>query len=914
MPDWRPEILRRLSRARLAPEREADIADEVAQHLEDRFRTLVMAGHSEKDAERAAWRELDEADVLGRRLAAIESAPTNLSHVEAARRGRLLGGLWQDVRYAARSLRKHPLLSATIVVTLALSLGPTTVVLGMANALFLKPLPAIAHQEHLLNFLFGTSKGSSVSPWFISYANAADITREATTMNGMAGTQPIDAGLSVDGLTPRREHGTSVTANYFDLLGVRPVAGRDFRAEDDQQPGGEAVLLLSEALARGLFGSSAAALGRTVRLNGVPFAVVGVMPRAFEGTIAGDRPTFWIPGMAYSRASNYAPERWSYGPNRGPFYAFVVRMAEGATVPQVTEELRARTRAIATRDPDAGKIFETVGPILQAGFAAPASLRPIATRAMQIIGVLAGVLVLLGMANVANLQIFRGLATSRDVAIRKALGASRARIAQLRLVESLMLAVAGAAAGVALSLGLGTLVSDLVLPGIGVLEIAVDWRVLAATTTLAVLVGIGFGLAPVLLAVRESVTGAIGRGTRTLLPRASRLRRVLAAVQIALSFTLLIGALLFLATLRNLHAVDLGFDPSALVTVGVNLRNYGYTEARTLDFERQLLEMISRQPQVDAVAVAYSPPLLGASMFDRVYLPDDDPKRARETAVNGVSADYFQTIGLPLLHGRMFTADEVFGTVPPDSRPIILSATLAEALFGSTDVVGRDLRMPVYQKPPVSVRIVGVTRESHFGGIDTPPDAVIYEPINAFPLKGAAQVIVRSSAGADSTSRMIADTAKTIDPVVALAQERTVSAIIEQRLAQQRLFAWILGVLGSIGFLLAAVGLHGLVAQTVTERTREFGIRVAIGAERSEIARIVLRQAALVAAGGLATGLTLAWFAARLVESRLYGVTIRDPALYLTAAGLVAIVVAIASAGPARLATRVDPIDVLRGD
>lgn len=916
MPDWRMEVLRRLEPARLRPEREAEIATEVAQHLEDRYRSLLAAGRSELEAELVAWRELENADVIGRRLAQVEAAALpNLAGAEASRRGGFAAGLWQDLRYAARSLRKHPLLSATVIATLALSLGPTTAVLGMADALFFKPVPGVARQDRLLNVWFGTVRERGMSPWFVSYADVADVARDATTVAGIAGQQPFQAGLSVEGSAPRLSPGAAVSASYFDVLGVRLTTGRAFRPDEDRNPGGAPVVVLRESLARAFFGSAGAALGRTVLVNSVPFTVIGVAPQAFAGTASGRRTEFWLPGMAYARANNYPPERWAYPVNRGPFYDFIVRMADGATVEQTMAELQARTRALAERNPGQNKIFETVGPILEPGFAAPASLRPAAVRAMQLIGGVAGLLVLLGMANVANLLIFRGLAAGRDVAIRKALGAGAGRLLQLRLVESLLLAVLGAAAGVGVALALGGLLSDFAVRALGSLEVALDWPVLAATVALALLVGVGFGLAPALLAVRESVTGALGCGLRTDLPRASRLRHGLAVLQIGLSLTLLVGALLFLTTLGNLHAVDLGFDPTDVTIMNVNLRNYGYTDARALDYDRRLADAVRHHAGVRTVALAYAPPLLGLSFIDRVYQPGQDPTQAIETGINAISAEYFQAIGLPLIRGRAFTSEEALGDVKPEPMPVIVSATLARRLFGTLDVVGRELRTPNYRQPPSALRIVGVTRESHFTGVDEPPDAILYEPLGRFPFgTTSAFVLVRSALGRAPTARLIRDAATAIDPTVPLAAEQTFGTLIDQLLGQQRLFAWILGLLGTIGFVLAAVGLHGLVAQTVTERTREFGIRLAIGADRGRIMRLVLRRAAAVAIAGLIAGLTLAWFAGRIVESRLYGVSSRDPWIYAAAALVMIVVVAVASAAPARAATRVNPIEVLRSE
>ena len=911
MPDWSGEIRRRLSAARLPPERESGIVDEVAQHLEDRYQTLVASGQSAAEAERRAWRELEGADDLGRLLSAHEPARSpSLAGLEAAPRGRLLRGFWHDVRYAVRNLRKRSMLSATIIVTLAISLGPTAAVIGMADALFFRPLPVVAGQDRLLHYAFGTPRRDGFIPHKISYANLADIRSGATTVVGIAGQTSSSYGLALHGVAPRLALGTAITANYFDVLGVRVIAGRTFRAEEDSAPGGDPVMVLNEPLARAFFGAPEAAVGRAVLVNSVPFTVIGVTPAAFLGTNASRPSEFWIPGMSDRRAHNIEPSRWVYGPNEGPFHEFVVRMAAGASLAQTTAELTARTRALMERDPGAHGSVLTIVPILRPGLAAPASLQAIAWHAMQLIGAVAGLLVLLGMTNVANLLIFTGLASGRDVAVRKALGASAGRLLQLRLVESILLTLLGALAGVGVAAGLGQLFSDVALPGIGTIEVAINWRVVLAVACVAVVVGTCAGVAPALLAVRESVTGALGRGMRTGPPRAGRLRHALAAVQVALSVMLLVGALLFLMTLRHLRSVDLGFDPAGVTVVTLNLRGYGYTDARAVEYLTQVADVVRRQPGIQAAGLAFSPPLFNGGLTDGMYLPDHDPSQATNVERNGVSPEYFEAVRLPIVRGRVFTAAEASGRAETDRRPVVVTEALARRLFGSDEAIGREILTQASPGKTLALSVVGIARDSHFRGIERPPDALLYEPLATFPIVQNAYLVVRSTLGSRDAYQLAAEAARRIDPTIPLAPETTFAARIDRQLGQQRLFAWMLGLLGTIGFVLAAVGLHGLIGQTVVERRREFGIRLAIGAAPTGIVTLVLRRAALVLSVGLAAGLALAWSSGRLVESQLFGITSRDPMPYAVAALLMIAVVVLASISPAVAATRVDPIEV----
>lgn len=915
MPDWRTEIRRRLSAIEPPLERHAAVLDELAEHLEDHYQTLLASGASAVEAEASAWREIEGDDDIGRLLSAVEPRHRpSLAELEVAPRGRFLQGLGHDVRYAVRHLRKRAMLSATIIATLAISLGPTAAVMGMAAALFFKPLPFVASQDRLLHYAFGTPMRDGLVPHHISYANVAEIQKGATTVVAMAGQAPISGGLALDDVAARLALGAAVTANYFDVLGVPLIAGRAFRPEEDLAPGGIPVMVLNEGLARAFFGAPEDAVDRVVLVNGVPFTVIGVTPAGFVGTTPARRAEFWIPGMSARRANHVVPADWAYGPDDGPFYQYIVRMAAGTTLAQTTAELTARTRALFAPAPTTDAPFQTIEPILQPGLGAPAALQATAWHAVQLIGVVAGLLVVLGVTNVANLLIFTGLAAGHEVAIRKALGASAGRLLQLRLVESILLTLLGSVAGLGVAVGLGRLFSDFSLPGIGTIEVALDWRVMLVMACVAVVTGTAAGVAPALLAVRDSVTGALGRGIRTRPPRVDRLRHTLAAVQVALSVTLLVGALLFLMTLRHLRSVDLGFDPAGVTVVALDARGHGYTDARALDYQQQVAEELRRQPGIQAVGLAFSPPLFSGGLTDRMYLREQDPSQATDVERNGVSPDYFEAVRLPLVRGRSFTETETRGRASTGPRPAVITEALARRMFGSGEAIGREILAQAGPGTTVTFEVVGIARDSRFRGIGRPPDALLYEPLVTFPMVQQAHLVVRSTLSSAEAARLVTDAARRFDPTIPLAAETTFGARIDRQLGQQRLFAWMLGLLGTIGFVLAAVGLHGLIAQTVIERRREFGIRLAIGATPVRIVMLVLRRAALVLGAGLSAGLALAWCSGHLVESHLRGITSRDPLPYAVAAVLMISVVCLASISPVLAATRVDATEALKSE
>jgi predicted permease len=916
MPDWRLEIQRRLADTHLRPEREAEIVDELVQHLEDRYRASLAAGRSSDESEARAWRELEAHEVLGRELARVEApAPVNLASAEVPRRGFPLRSLWQDLRYGARALRQRPLLTLTVLITVGLSLGPAIAVTALTDALFFRPLPGIADPSRLLTFQFGRTSARGFGPHFVSYANLADIVTGATTVTALTGQQLVPVAIAADGAAPRLVSGQSVMANYFDLLGVKFASGRGFRREEDSGPGGEPVVVLNDTLAHELF-PGGAPIGRVVHLNSLAFEVIGVTADEFQGTLgAFGVAKVWVTGMAYLRLVHAPPDRWAYATNQGPFYEFIVRSAPGAAPAQVAAELAARTQALADREPVANDIFTTIAPKMMPGFGAPLSLDPTATGVVALLLAVAGVLVLLGMANVANLLIFQGLATGREIAIRKALGASARRILQLRLVQSLLLSFVGAVAGIGVADVLGGLLGTFGSPGLE-MNLVFSWRVATVAALLALVVGVGFGIAPACLAARASLTAALARGLNTNMPRAALLRHGLTVVQLALSLTLLLGALLFLVTLRHLRAVDLGLDVSHVTTRRVDLRSHGYTGAQALDYYHRFIDSVRQAPGIDSVAVSGALPLLGGAFFGRVYESGRDPSQMKNIVFNAVSAGYFRVLGVSLLCGRVFADDEALGTTGAADTPVVVSETLAQRVFGSSDVIGRRLTTP---KTMVSaahdLEIVGVVREEHWLGVLQPADPILYEPIGRTdsPITSAS-VLVRSPLGPATVARLLQGSATAIDPAIPLHPEQTMNELIDRQLGQQRLFAWVLGVLAVVGFALAAAGLYGLVAQGVSERAREFGIRMAVGADRTRILGLVLRQAAAVAATGTVVGLGLGWMSGRAIESQLFGVRSHDPMIFAASAGLLAMVVLVASLGPARAATRVNPVDALRSE
>lgn len=908
MPEWRTAIRLRLVESGLRPEREADVVDEIAQHLDDRYRELLAAGHAEVDARSLAFAELDSEGHFARAVRETLPHVPLLPPPGGPEQSSWFAGLAQDVGYAIRRLHARPLFTLTAIVTVALAIGPATAVMGMADALFFTPKPGIAEPSHVFLAIFGRpgSRPGSFSPSFLPPQISARVGEESGVIVGVAGEQRTSGDLSADGVAPRRLSGLTIQPGYFELLGAQMAAGRALLPEEDALPGGVPSVVLAEGLSRDMFGSPEGAVSKTVQINSVPFTVVGVAAAPFEGAIGASK--FWIPGSAGVRMRHVPPEQWAElsGASRGPFYEFIVRFAPAASYDAAAAELTGRLAAVGRQFPEyEGLTFNAIP-----GLGAPRGLNTSAVEAMRLLSMVAIVLVVLGAANMANLLIFRGLKLGREIAIRRALGASAARLIQLTLVESVLIALTGAAIGVGIALGLEAALAQLSVPTLGKITVPIDWRLLGATTAVALVTGLGFGIVPAMFAARGSVSAALMRGTRGDHPRVGNMRQGLAAVQLAPSLLLLVGALFFLSTVNNLRTVDAGFDPSNLTSAYMSLRDHGYDEAHSNEYYQQLLARLTGQPGVEGVAIGYALPVTGISYTGPMGKRGVDRKDMPELTFNFVTSAYFDTLKIEIERGRGFTHEEVFAKV--DVPPVILSATAATRIFGGEDPLGRIITEP--GRTSHDYQVVGVTKPVRWRSVQEPHDPVVYRPYGAgLPVSGGT-VVVRSSMPDAVVRKQIADAAASIDPTMPLYGYERVTTSMDGRFGSQILYAYVLGILGAIGFLLAAVGLHGLVAQMVAERARELGIRLAIGASYSNVTKLVIRQGATVIAMGIALGLAASILASRLVKAQLFGVSVDNPLVYAAATGALVTVAAMALIGPLRAALRVQPIDVLRTD
>jgi putative ABC transport system permease protein len=827
----------------------------------------------------------------------------------APRSGGWLSTLWQDIRYSARTLRGSPAFSVTVLLAVALSIGPVTAILSVGNWLLWRPHPGVTDSRSLGVVWFGQwRQNGSFSPSGVSYDNLADIRSRARSITGIAGVDESSSSLSVAGGLPREAGTAVVTADFFDVLGVRVTAGRSFTPDEDRGPFGSPVVVISQGLARSAFGSAQGALGKSVTLNSQPFTIIGVAPSAFGGISNTGGIEAWLTGATWSYL-NHVNE------SRQHFYGFVVRAAAGGTFAEVENELTGLVRQLADVHPTEDKGLPGVAPRVFPGLGLPPLTRAGTATVVSTMLAVGAVLLLLGCANVANLLMFRAARREHEIAIRQALGASRSRLMQLQMMESWLLSLAGAALGLVLAVYLKQLIEQLLFPrplGIS-FTVPMDMRVLGLTVAVALATGTLAALAPGWLVTRIRGLSALGRATVTW-ARAPKLRGSLGVLQLALSLSLLVSALLLVSTLRNLRAVDLGFDPDDVNVVRFSLDQHGYDSRRALAYHREVLPALHSIGAFETVSLSYRVPFEGARSSVSVIPSGGDRDTPLSVAANGVSDSYFVLLSIPIVRGRAFTLDEALAT--GEHGPVILNERLARQLFLTVDVIGRTVRLArTGRDPERELTIVGVARDSRWRSIAREPDPFLYLPIAQFRSAGTSGVyMIKSSLPVRRVGEIANSIAARTASAIPLSAAQPLTTGMDRELGQQRVFAWMLSLLAALGFALAALGLYGLIAQATIERRREFGIRLALGASGADIVRLVARHAVTVSSFGIAIGLFLSYFGTRVIQSMLYGVSRLDPAVYLAAVATLTVVVALACFGPALRALRVQAVEVLRAE
>jgi predicted permease len=818
----------------------------------------------------------------------------------------------QDVKYALRTLRTNPGFASVAVAALALGVGANTAIYSIVNAVYLRMLP-VERPEEVVAIGTPASRGGGRVNESFSYPLYAHLRDHSRTLAGVIAHHAMDLSVATEGATDR-VRGALVSGNYFSVLGVRPVVGTAIEESDDVTPrsGGARgpVAVLSYGYWMRRFGGDPAAVGRTVELNGSPFTIAGVAPPGFGGTVVGDRLDVFAPLMM-------EPVLWpdnpnAFGTSRNVWLRILGRL--GNQWKPAEAELTLLLQQFNQAEISRGAIPEARRRALreQRVELLPAStgrsvLRTQLATALGVVAAVAGLVLLIACANVANLLLTRATGRRREIAVRLALGASRGRLVAQLLTESMVLAVAGSLAGILLARWVRDLLMRF-LPQAAAVDTSFDSGVMTFNLALGVLAGVVFGLAPAMQSANADLAGAMKSGGAA--DRGGRFPygKALVAAQVALSLLLLSSASIFVRSLGKLEAINPGFSHRNVLVFWVDPRLIGYSPEQSHAFFARLMERLRAMPGVIASSRADFAPLgnhTGRGVYIEGYQPRAD-ESASEPAYGTVAPGYFETLGIPLVAGRGF--DERDDLAAP--KVAIVNETFARYYFAGENPIGR--RMGSI-KDRFDTTIVGIAKDGRYSGLREAGERMVYMPAAQVGSFFEARVVHLRTGGDPAALEAAARAAaREIDPHVPVYNMSTVQQEIDRSLAQDRLVAALCSVFSGLALCLAAVGLYGVMSYWVSRRVREIGIRLALGATRAEILGQVIGEALRLLAAGVAVGLPAAYAAVKLVATMLYGVEPGDPASAAVAVAVLGCAALVAAWIPARRAARLDPMTALR--
>ena len=812
-----------------------------------------------------------------------------------------------DLRFAVRMLIKYPAFSIVAFLALVLGIGANTTVFGIINALVLRPLP-VGYSEEVVK-VFTTDnhiKGNQST----SYPNFQDYEKQNTAFTSMAAYTFVGVGMT-RGSDTLNVNGLLVTGNYFDLLQINPPLGRTFLPEEDSTPNGHPVVVLGYKFWKKLGGEPTIA-GSQVTLNGHSFTVIGVAPAAFTGVDVGLDPDIYVP-MSMHQWIRPGGDLW-FELRRALLLNIVARLKPGVTMSQAQAQMRTIAKQLEQAYPDVNKERSIALVSLEAaksqGLAGPNN-EDLARNVSLLLLAASVSILLIACANVANLLLARSTARQGEMAVRLALGAGRGRIVRQLLTESVLLGVLGGFGGVILAYCLGDVLVALLPPTPFPISLnpQPDWRVLIFSFAVAVFSGIIFGLAPALQmarwdliqGLRERVSTGGGAGTRL------NLRSLLVVAQIAVSLLLLIASGLFLKSFYKAQAIDPGFRTDNLDIVTINPVLAGYDSDRALQVVRAIADQIRHDPHVAGADVNNWVPLFGGEGRTIVIDgrdPNDEHNR-KFANYSPITPGYFQTMGIQLLRGRNFTEQDAEKNAAPVA---IIDETMASEFWPNEDALGRRFRFMISKEP---IEVIGIARNSKAVTLGETPISMVYWPLKEITDQGITLFVHTTGAPGMMLSE-IRRIVRSVDVHIPITYEKTIRQHMAIALWPSWMGAILLGSLGLLAFILASMGVYGVMAYSVSQRTRELGIRMALGAQTSQVIRLVLRQGMLLAAIGLGFGLFAAFGSTHLAGSLLYGVNPNDPVIFVGVTSLLAFAAFAACYFPARRALKIDPIAALR--
>jgi putative ABC transport system permease protein len=890
MPDWRDEVSKRLGHARLDPAAERAIVEELAQHLEDSFADLLARGVAPSAASETLLRQLDEGGLSemtrSTRRMSDESKPPARARSWAA-------DLMDDIRYAIRGARKAPGFALVACATLALGIGATGAMYSVVDAVLVQSLP-FQHAEDLVR-VFRLQPTESSAGGNLSTAEFLELRAAAQSFASVATYSTFDNGLTlITADRAERLYGSAVSGDLFTTVGVSPLFGRGFSRNDDR---GDAapVVVISYGFWQRRLGGMRDVIGRTINLQGTPTTVVGVMPSGFWFP-RGDRAEFWTNLRLSTPQCDCGFTRRA-----------IARLRPGITPAQRAMELERVAETVRTMYPGGPHDWTFVTKPLRDVMVA--DLKPV----LRLLMVAVLLVLLIACLNVVNLLLARTWSRQGEFAVRVALGANGARLARQLLVETSVLAIVGAVLGLGLSrAGLAWLLSFAPAnsPFLHDAGVSLNLRVVGLATMCTMVCALGIGLMSVWPVVRSDANAVIRETTHG--PRESGRRRLsdgLVVAQFAVSLMLVVGATLMVRSVASLRQVDLGVRGDGIVTGSVALPGRRYQSTALIrGFVGRLFSEIRTKPGVEYVAVGNGlPPDRGADVTGfkpEAFAFATDTAEALATNLV-VSADYFTTLGIPLVAGRVFDSRDRDST----QAVVIVSATLAKRYFPDRNPLGQRIRIG----GQVRATVVGVVGDVKFQGIATDNGLALYQPFDQMP-QWSFSIIMRTDTEPLSFGPVIRNAVTAVDREIAVSQIQTIDDLVESSTAAHQFRAVVLSLLAGLALALAAIGIYGVLSYAVSRRTKEIGVRVALGARSADVLSLVLREGLARAALGVAIGLLGAWATTRLLSSMLFGVSATDLVTFVSVPCVLLAVAAIACWLPAYRAARVDPLIALRSD
>jgi putative ABC transport system permease protein len=907
MPDWKEEISRRLALLKLAPAREAEIVEELAQHLEDRYQELVASGATEDEARRVAREELSDEDLLSRSLRRVEQEVAQEPLVPGGEgRNNFLATLWQDIHYGLRMLRKNPGFTLTAVLTLALGIGANTAIFSLGNVFMFRPLPV---KDAARLTVVAVQYRADADPNQLSYLDYVDYRKQSDVFTDMTFYDLNLAGLGYRGHADRIIM-AYVPSNFFTMLGLHPALGRLIAPGEGDEPKTGPVVVLGHSYWVRRFGGDPGVIGSNVTLDGQMATVIGVVPEEFRGPYNIVELDAYAPIGMYGMASGNS----SFFTDRRDFELRVLAtLKPGVTTKQAEAALNVIAKRLAREYPqvDQGEIARVIPERLARPEPAVANSMPLVATVFL---VMVGLVLLVACFNVANLLLARAVVREKEMAVRAAMGASRARLIRQMLTESVLLAIAGAVGGALMGNWVIRVLERLRPLGDFPLRLAFtfDWRVFSYVTGVALAAGIVAGLAPALRISRANLNDTLREGGRGLIGDTRRhwLRHGLVVAQVAGSLIVLVAAGLFTRSLTNAESIDLGYDPHNVLNLSLEPKLQGYDQPRAEAFFRELLSRAKALPGVESASLAFSIPLGyygdGAGVYaEGQALPPG--KRVPGAGYNCVTPDYFSSLRMRILKGRAFTEADT-----STSQPVaIVNQTMAERLWPGQDAIGRRFSTQGASGPLVTV--VGMVRNAKLQGLLDAPGSFFYLP-QTQNYKSTHVLQLHTLVPPQSLIVPAEALVRQLDPNLPVYDVMT----MEQAVAGAngyflfKVGAAFAGSLGALGLLLAVVGVYGVVSYAASQRMHEIGIRMALGARPRSVLGLVMRQAVVLVGAGVGLGVLAALIVSRILVSLLVGVPSYDPLTFTSVSALMLAVALVACYIPARRAARVDPMVALR--